>query len=206
MVFKCSQKKGTSFLRCSFSGETNIFQNVAPPVQPRVLRPVRGFSWNSWMKFCSMSPHNVLGWSIYSKKKNLRKSIIWLNKLILEYILLIYADRVINMERNTRVSLSIVVIWMANVGLKRLVSEIENWPFLGTKIPQQTWHQRRCVCVCVCAMFDDSSSFKDIIKEPCLVSQSWQACCILTVLFHSNFTKPLNSWIHGVLKLLHVIN
>jgi len=41
---------------------------------------------------------------------------------------------------------------------------------------------------------DDSSSFKDIIKEPCLVSQPWQACCILTVLFHLNFTKPLNSW------------
>ena len=101
------------------------------------------------MKFCSMSPHNVLGWSIYSKKKNLRKSIIWLNKINIG-VLLIYADGVINMERNTRVSLSIVVIWMANVGLKRLVSENENWSFLGTKIPQQTWHQRRCVCVCVC--------------------------------------------------------
>ena len=147
MVFKCSQKKGTSLLRCSFSGLTNIFQRVAPPVQPRVLRPVRGFSWNSWMKFCSMSPHNVLGWSIYSKKKNLRKSIIWLNKINIG-VLLIYADGVINMERHTRVSLSTVVIWMANVGLKRLVSENENWPFLGTKIPQQTWHQRRCVCVC----------------------------------------------------------
>lgn len=70
-----------------------------------------------------------------------------------------------NMERNTRVSLSIVVIWMANVGLKQLVSENENWPFLGTKIPQQTWPQRKCVCVC--ALFLATAVHSKIIKQPC---------------------------------------